>query len=78
MINRKDVTHDCPNTSVSLKFSTLESESAVLDMLTDFTRLNDSVTVESFTVTTKTIARYDAKHAARLAAILRQESERKW
>lgn len=61
MIDQTQITHDCPQTTVSLKFSTIETEAQVLDTLTNFVRLSDAAFIESFTVTTKTVARYSAR-----------------
>ena len=69
MISRNDIQHDCPRTTVNVKYSTCASESQVIDSLVDFIRLDESAFLESFTVTTKTVARYDARQAARLHKI---------
>jgi hypothetical protein len=79
MINRKDVTFDCPVSIVSVKYSSYAPQNQIVDMLADFIRLDETAHVQAFTVKTVSVARYDSRHVARLAKIAKGEvSESKW
>lgn len=59
MIDRKQIVIDSLGSKVTLKFHSREPESSIVDMLADFTRINYSVNVESFTIKTQTVTHYD-------------------
>lgn len=59
MINQNQIVSENLGSKVTLKFSSREPEYSIIAMLSDFTRINYSCNVESFTIKTQTVTRFD-------------------